>query len=293
MINYNTLPDYAARKVIINELCKCFKSIRHYFVGESICKREIDVLQIGNTKNTVLFCGGFHGMEYLTVLALLKYAEECALALKNEDEPLSNALKIRGVTIVPCVNPDGVEIAINGSCAALNFKELVEKVCTNTKYWQANAAGVDINHNFDAGWCELRKKEIELGINGPSPTRFGGKTPHSEPETKALVKLCGSINFERAIAFHSQGREIYFSYGEHTPRLCSVLAQRFADVSGYKAAQPEDIATGGGFKDWVIDKLHKPALTVEIGLGKNPLPLSDFENEYKIVRKILTEATLL
>lgn len=36
-------------------------------------------------------------------------------------------LREKGLTIVPCVNPDGVEIAIHGSDAALKYKSLVEK----------------------------------------------------------------------------------------------------------------------------------------------------------------------
>ena len=73
---------------------------------------------------------------------------------------LGDFLKIRGLTVIPCVNPDGVEIALHGSDAALKYKPLVEDVSENTRKWQANARGVDINHNFNAGRCELKKREI-------------------------------------------------------------------------------------------------------------------------------------
>lgn len=291
MIDYNIMPDFSARNLIIGEICKSYDFIHHYYAGESLCKRGIDVLQIGCTENSVIFCGGFHGSEYLTVLALLKFAEECASAFLSKSGSLCNALKNRGVVIVPCVNPDGVETAIHGSIGAMSYKELVESVCTDTTHWQANARGVDINHNFDAQWNTLREKETALGINSASPTRFGGNYPHSEPETKAMVRLCKNTTFDFAVALHSQGREIYYDFGKSTPPLCLSLAKRLAKVSGYKIAQPESIATGGGFKDWVIDKLKKPALTIEMGLGKNPLPISDFLPEYELVRKILTEGT--
>lgn len=45
---------------------------------------------------------------------------------------IGNFLSIRGLTIVPCVNPDGTEIALHGSDAAFKYKPLVEKVCTDT-----------------------------------------------------------------------------------------------------------------------------------------------------------------
>ncbi len=291
MINYNVFPDCKTRKDIINSICEKYSFIKHSFAGKSVCGRYIDVLHIGNTKNRVLYCGGFHGSEYLTILALLKFFEECAFSMKN-DTPLGgynigNFLKIRGLTIIPCVNPDGAEIALHGSGSAMKYKSLVEKVSDNTRKWQANARGVDINHNFNAGWSELKKRELSLNINGPSPTRFGGNFPESEPETKMLTRLCRNINFERAVAFHSQGREIYCSFGNNTPSLSFRLASAFSQVSGYNISNPEEIATGGGFKDWFIEEFKRPALTVEMGLGENPLPLSDFEDEYKILQNIL------
>lgn len=61
MPDYNVFPDYKTRKEIINELCDRYKFIKHCFAGKSVCGRGIDVLHIGNTKNRVLYCGGFHG----------------------------------------------------------------------------------------------------------------------------------------------------------------------------------------------------------------------------------------
>lgn len=292
MINYNVMPDYQTRKEMIKNLCEKYNFVKHFYAGKSVCGRCIDVLHIGNTKNRVLYCGGFHGAEYLTILALLKFFEECADAVHNDTYTdgykIGDSLKIRGLTIVPCVNPDGTEIAINGSESANRYRPLVEKVCDDTKKWQANARGVDINHNFNAGWSSLKRRELSRNIKHPSSTRFGGNAPESEPETKALTRLCRTIDFERALALHSQGREIYCSYGKNTPVLSFRLASMFSEVSGYNIGFPEDIATGGGFKDWFIEKFRKPALTVEMGLGENPLPLDDFEEEYKIMRNILS-----
>lgn len=292
MINYNVLPDYETRREIINSLCEKYPFIKRTFAGKSVCGRCIDVLHIGNTKNRVLYCGGFHGSEYQTILALLKFVNECALSIKNNSKigghNVGDFLKVRGLTVVPCVNPDGVEIALNGSDSALKYKDLVEEVSDNTDKWQANARGVDINHNFNAGWCELKKRELSRNIKKPAPTRFGGNSPESEPETKALTTLCRNTDFERALALHSQGREIYCSFGEHTPVLSFRLASVFSQASGYNIGFPEEIATGGGFKDWFIEKFRKPALTIEMGLGENPLPLSEFESEYEILRNILS-----
>lgn len=291
MLNYNVLPDCKTRKEMINEICDKYNFVKHSFAGKSVCGRCIDVLHIGNTKNRVLYCAGFHGSEYLTILAVLKFFEECAEAMKYDTVvghyKISDFLRIRGLTIVPCVNPDGVEIALNGSDSALKYKNLVDNVGADTKKWQANARGVDINHNFNAGWSELKKREISHNITHPSSTRFGGTRPESEPETRALTNLCRTTDFERAVALHSQGREIYCSFGKNTPVLSFRLASVFSQSSGYNIAFPEEIASGGGFKDWFIDRFKKPALTIEMGLGENPLPLSDFEKEYKLMLDML------
>ena len=64
------------------------------------------------------------------------------------------------------------------------------------------------------------------------------------------------------------------------------LAEKMAAAGGYRVASPEPMATGGGFKDWFIKEFRRCGFTVEMGLGKNPLPLSDFEKEYPRVREI-------
>ena len=61
--------------------------------------------------------------------------------------------------------------------------------------WQANARGVDINHNFNAGWAALQLQERAAGIGGPSPRQWGGPAPESEPETRAMTELCRRCRF--------------------------------------------------------------------------------------------------
>jgi g-D-glutamyl-meso-diaminopimelate peptidase len=159
----------------------------------------------------------------------------------------------------------------------------------NTDNWQANARGVDINHNFNAGWHELHKLEQKSNINGPGPTRYGGEYPESEIETKAITSLCRNTYFRHAIAFHSQGEEIYWQYGDDMSEKSELIAKVLSVSSGYKMAQPEGLAIGGGFKDWFIKEIKRPGLTIEIGKGKNPLPPSDTTPIYLELRKALFE----
>ncbi len=287
---YNAAPDFYLQSTAIDNLCEKYNFIRRDIIGKSLCGRDITALTIGNRQRRALYAAAFHGMEWLNTLFMLRFCEELAFAYKNME--CANGINVfsqlqkHGITIIPCVNPDGVEIEINGSKSCPKYKKLIDSAASDTKLWQANARGIDLNHNFNAGWKELKKQEISLGINGPSPTRYGGIKPFSEPETIALKNFCIKNRFTRVLAFHSQGREVYCSY-KNTPELSFTLGETFAKLSGYKVALPDKIATGGGFKDWVIGYLKTPAITVETGLGQNPLPLSDFQPEYNRIRRAL------
>ena len=176
--------------------------------------------------------------------------------------------------MIPCVNPDGVEIQIHGSEAAGKYRTLVEKACSgDTFHWQANARGVDINHNFDADWDRLHELENANGIDSPAPTRYGGNYPESEPESRAVASLCRAGRFSHAVAFHT--------------------ASALARVSGYSLSAPEGLASGGGFKDWFCQTMQSPGFTIELGKGTNPLPVTDLDSIYAKVREMLILAFLL
>lgn len=286
------------RKKLIDNLVSEYKFIRHSVIGESVCKRDIDCLQIGNENSMTLWVGAFHGMEWLTSFLLLKFVRTLCRNIESSKNisgvNIDNQLQKRGLCIVPCLNPDGVEISTRGSLSAGKYKHFIDEISAgDTSRWQANAHGVDLNHNYDAGWKELHQLEIESGITGPGPTRYGGTNPESEPETKFLVKLCEKYNFEHAIAFHSQGEEIYWKYGKNIPENSNILSKVFAISSGYELSSPEGLAAGGGFKDWFISKFDRPAFTVEIGKGKNPILFSQLDSIYEKLEKMMYLSALM
>ena len=293
-----TFPDEARRSQLVARLAGCYPFADCSTLGKSTCGRPIDSIRIGNEAEMVCFVGAFHGMEWLTSLLLLKYAFEVCEAVqqnrKVSDVLLPPFLQRRGLLIIPCINPDGVEISLHGSTSAGCFRDLVWQASKGeVARWQANARGVDLNHNFDAGWEELHRMEQQAGICCPGPTRYGGKCPESEVETRLLTHLCRTKNIRHALAFHSQGEEIYWNYGNETPKNSELMARVMAVSSGYTLAQPQGLAVGGGFKDWFIQELHKPAFTIEVGMGQNPLPLSDLESIYNTLLEMLVLSTIM
>ena len=129
--------------------------------------------------------------------------------------------------------------------------------------------------------------------NGKNIRYLSGPEPESEPETRALADLCRRHPFRHVVALHSQGEEIYWQYGEHTPPHSRMMARVLGSASGYAVAQPDATAAHGGFKDWFIDHFHRPGFTIELGRGRNPLPVVDFEPMYQRAREMLALAVLL
>lgn len=289
---------YFERKLIIDELCEEYSFLRKITIGKSCAGRDIVALKIGSSPQYCLMTAGTHGSERITSTILLMFIEELAYCIKNQalisGLKMPRALKDRGVIFIPCVNPDGCEISLLGKNACGQQANNIAKLCNNDfSKWNSNFRGVDLNHNFDAGWEKLRELEKKEGIFGPRYSRFGGYSPESEPETRALTNLCRTINIRHVLALHSQGEVIYWSYGKNRPARSEKMAQILATSSGYSLDVPCLLATGGGFKDWFIEKFNRPGFTVEVGRGKNPLPALEAEKIYNKIKEMLTLCAIM
>ncbi len=293
-INY----DYNSLKRLIGELCEDYSFLSKTQIGISCAGREITALTVGKATEYSLIAAAFHGSEHLTTTVLMMFIEELCSAIKSDGKIAGfvarKALFGRGIIFVPRVNPDGCEISIHGAAGAGSLAQSISKICRGDfRHWNANLRGVDINHNFCAGWEKLREKERGCGIYGPSPTRFGGYRCESEPETLALTELCRTRKIRLATALHSQGEVIYWSYGDKLPPRSERMAELLATSSGYKLDTANGIAEGGGFKDWFISEFNRPAFTVEMGLGENPLDPNDAQKIYLRIREMLMLAAIM
>ena len=239
--------DYLHYKKTLDKLCDKYRMLSRFTIGKSCVGRDITALKIGKSSDYALFAAAFHGSEHITTNILLFFIEEICRALKEGGTvagvDVEKAIIGRGIIFIPRVNPDGCEISVKGAAACGNMAETIGKMCKKDfKHWNANFRGVDINHNFDAGWKELREKERSEGIYGPSPRRYGGTRPESEPETVALCNLCRSGRIRHVMALHSQGEVIYWSYGEKRPPRSEKMAQIMATASGYALDFPTGLA---------------------------------------------------
>jgi g-D-glutamyl-meso-diaminopimelate peptidase len=248
---YKSKDVYTATQTRLTELNKKYKHITYLFsAGQSVQKRNLTVLKIGRGTKKIFINAAHHPREYMgTILALnqAQYLLEAYAAQKTIDGCNIKNLLDKQVTfyIMPLVNPDGVQICVNG-----------------TPSYYLNANRVDLNHNYDADWT----KNI-------TRTYSTGPKPFSEPETKAIKALCENTHFDLTLAYHAAGDIIYWYYGQQGAARERDLsyANMLKNTTGYSLVSPSNYKSStSGFKDWCVQKLKIPSFTLEIG-GKTGL----------------------
>lgn len=295
---YTAPPDYPSYVKKLRELKRDFPFLQVFSIGQSLLGRQIYAVSIGVSNPCVLMAGAFHAQEWLTCSLLMRFIEHLSLSYRQNTAVagslVGDSLSARGVVFVPMVNPDGVQIALYGSQTAGALATTVDKIqARSSKTWQANARGVDLNHNFDAGYDVLKEMESESGITLPFPRQYGGAFAHSEPETRALVSFLRGRRVESVYAFHSQGEEIYSEYGCHTPAQSKYITRLLSEASGYTPVANAGLCSHGGFKDFFIEKYHRPGFTIEIGKGENPLPVEMLEDIYAQIQEMMLIAAVI
>ena len=209
---------------MINDLRKlldAYPFLHSSNIGSSVLGKELPELSIGHGAKRVHYNGSFHANEWITTPIILTFLNDYLLALTNQSS-------IRGISpfslyqqtflsIVPMVNPDGVDLVIQGppNDEALR-NQLIAWNNDNADFsgWKANIHGIDLNDQFPAKW------ELESARNPktPGPRDYGGERPLSEPEAIAMADLTKQRDFSRVLAFHTQGRVIYWGFENLEPQ---------------------------------------------------------------------------
>ncbi len=277
---------------IIAKLCKKYSVLTRIPIGVSWCGRKIYCIKLGRARENMLYVASVHGNEYITTPILLKFIEDICKHMEYGRSfcgiDMNLGLAERSLYFVPMLNPDGCEIALNGTT-----DEAVIKMCSGDfSKWKANGRGVDINHNFDADWETLKAIEQGYGIFTPTFGKYGGEFPCSEPETVAITTLCRLIKPSHIIAMHTQGEEIYYGY-KHKHRNEERMAEIFAMTSGYTLSRPDYLSSCGGLKDWFCKTFYRAGFTFECGYGENPLPQKDIAPIYRKLRETLAIAAII
>jgi g-D-glutamyl-meso-diaminopimelate peptidase len=159
--------------------------------------------------------------------------------------------------------------------------------------WKANIFGIDTNLQYPAGWEEARRIKFSQGFVRPGPRDYVGNAPLEAPESRGMYQITAAEDPALTIAYHSQGREIYWKYLDIEPPGAAAIARRFAKLTGYRLEDVPFASGHAGYKDWFILDYNRPGFTFEVGYGVNPLPLSQFDMIYAENLRVLSEAPLL
>ena len=271
-------------------------------VGVTDFQRPIWMLTMGTGKRHVLFTAAHHANEWITALVLLKYAEDLAEAIQKggilfgqRAKEMADAVMIH---IIPLVNPDGVDLVTGAigpeSAQYLLARELAKKypAIPFPDGWKANLLGVDLNLNYPAGWLQAREIKFSQGYTSPGPRDNVGRAALDQMETRALADLTEKLDPDLVLAYHSQGKEIYWQFRDYEVPGAKELGEVMARVSGYTLADTPYASSFAGYKDWFIQNFRRPGYTVEVGMGENPLPLSQFAEIYRDNVPLLNIAAL-
>lgn len=264
--------------------------------------RPLTALTIGDGERHVLFTAAHHANEWITAPLLLRFAEELCRAIVEGGTvygiPAQSFSDTVTIHMVPMVDPDGVDL-VTGALEPGDLQyEAAAELAENYPAipfpdgWKANLLGVDLNLQYPAGWLLAREIKFSQGYTRPGPRDYVGRSPLSQRETRALAGYTQEVNPALVLAYHTQGKVIYWKYEDYVIPGARELAEEFARISGYAVADVPYESSFAGYKDWFIRTFRRPGFTIEAGEGNNPLPLSQFDAIYRDNVGILATAAL-
>jgi len=267
--------DHTAMMNRLYGLEEQYPFLRVHTLGYSVGGRGIPMIRLGEERSgrTVVYVGTHHGTDRITAAVLLCFLEDYCSSLQEKRRLYSINMEYlfrsRLLCIIPMVNPDGVTTVLTRQLSELQLqiykrdKELGYMNFDLDEYaedWKANALGVDLNRNFDARW------DLVVYKDEPSYMRYGGTEPFSAAEARAMRDYTLSYDFDATFSYHSTGSVIFWEFGpnKEVNALSKDLGKAVKEVTGYPLEGADDLDSGG-YKDWAMDKLGIPSLTIEIG----------------------------
>ena len=284
----------------IRQLVEIYPFLETEVLTTTAFGRPLHAIEIGDGDREVMFTAAHHANEWITTPLLLKFLEELCEAYQTGGKiygvPAKTILKYSSIHLVPMVDPDGVDLvtgAIRPQTPEYNIARQIAGDFPDVPFpdgWKANLLGVDLNLQYPAGWLIAREIKFSQGFDRPAPRDYVGRAPLSQKETKALAEYTEDVDPELVLAFHTQGKAIYWQFRDYPVPGARALGEEFARLSGYSLEDTPYESSFAGYKDWFIQNFRRPGFTIEAGSGTNPLPLSQFDEIYRDTLGILVTA---
>ena len=287
---------------MIREIVQTYPFCRSERLTSTAFQRPVQTLVIGQGPRKVIYSASHHANEWITTLVLLKFAEELAAAIQaggrifgRDAKEISDAATIY---MVPMVDPDGVDLVVGAIGPGDIQYDLAQRLAQDYPSipfpdgWKANLLGVDLNLQYPAGWLQAREIKFSQGFTRPGPRDYVGRAPLNQFESQAMAGYTEFIDPELVLAYHAQGKEIYWQFQDIEVPGARELGEEFARVSGYTLTEAPYNSSFAGYKDWFIQRFRRPGYTIEVGEGINPLPIDQFDQIYRDNLGILVTAAL-
>lgn len=300
----NTMQPITAKSCddMILAIVAAYPFCRTEVITHTAFGRPLRTLVIGNGPRKVIYSATHHANEWITSLLLLKFAEEFAQAIASGGQIAGqNAAEIaRAATIymVPMVDPDGVDLVVGATAPGTVEYEIARRLGDNypdipfPDGWKANLLGVDLNLQYPAGWLQAREIKFSQGFIRPGPRDYVGRAPLNQLESRAMAGYTEYIDPAIVIAFHTQGKLIFWTFRDIEIPGAEELGREFARLSGYELADTPFESSFAGYKDWFIQNFRRPGYTIEAGIGMNPLPIEQFDEMYTATLPIMLKGAV-
>ncbi|MCL6618033.1 MAG: hypothetical protein K6T39_13315, partial [Anoxybacillus ayderensis] len=103
--------------------------VRIHEIGRSVLNKPIIELQIGEGETYVHMNASFHANEWITSAVVMAFVRDYVQALKDKQHlfgyDVQPLYKKTTLSVVPMVNPDGVDLVLHGRKAAQHYEEEV------------------------------------------------------------------------------------------------------------------------------------------------------------------------
>ena len=285
---------------IIRELVQTYPFLRTELLTNTAFGRPVRTLVIGNGPRKVLYSATHHANEWITTPVILKFIEDFAAAMvaggKIDGTDARELAENVTIYTVPMVDPDGVDLVTGAIPPGSVEYEIARRLGENYPAipfpdgWKANLMGVDLNLQYPAGWLQAREIKFSQGYTLPGPRDYVGRAPLNQLESRALAGYTEFLDPALVLAYHTQGKVIYWQFEDIFVPGAKELGEEFARLSGYELADTPYESAFAGYKDWFIQQFRRPGYTIEVGEGENPLPMKQFDEIYEANLPILVRA---
>lgn len=229
-------------------------------------KRDMWALEItndpvnANQKPGIIFMGGHHAREHLSVEMPLMWAQYLVNEFRNGNPRITTLLNSRVIYIIPTVNPDGMEYDISGA---------------KYQMWRKNRSrnsdgtyGVDLNRNYGYQWGTGGSS------NNTNNETYMGPKPFSEIETVAIKNYIDThSNITILLSYHSFSKLILYPWGHKYDGIEIVkdqavhkkMAEKMATWNGYAPQQSSELyIASGDTTDWSYGEHKIISFTFEL-----------------------------